>query len=263
MDWNSEDSYNNNHYGYGGNDNHTHDNGETQNSGIDDLFNDNDTNDDTHEDNSFTAGEAGVDTSEVEDHEDDTQDDEQLERLEDVSENLFNAPKNASVAEKFSEKDVYQIINTTMVIDSMTDDQKKLIDSLLSLGGDDIRRSMKIVEMGIEEVDDKVASVRILGMIKEISDDTSAGTDSITKLLNVLKTVGDLEQKERNSLINLSRRIRKNNTTGKSSSFRVNKNSSDVEVVEGIRDLIMENPGVNDSIREMSLCVHAIKEAMS
>ena len=184
---------------------------------------------------------------------------DELMDMEDVVDNMYKTPRNATNEKKFSEKETYMVINTVMAMSNMEEEQKKAIDSVLNLGGDDVRRSMKIVEMGASKVEEKASTMEVLGLVQEIaSKDEDAS--SLSKLLSVMKIIGDLDSKDKNALVTLARKIKKNHPTDYV--LRINKNSSDAEIVEGIRDMILSSPEIDKEIREMSECFDVIKTAI-
>lgn len=176
--------------------------------------------------------------------------------MDNIDDYLINAPRNATTEPVYSEKDVYQIINTVSILSVMTQEQKKWVEQLLSIGGDDVRMAMRITSL--EDLDVHINQVNALQDIIAVSEIDDA-TKAVTKILGAIQTVGDLGEDDRDKMVTLVRKIIRDNDIAVPA--KINKRSSDAELVDSIRDIIDTHQVVRNDIESMVQCLDMISSA--
>lgn len=176
--------------------------------------------------------------------------------MDNIDDYLVNAPRNATTEPVYSEKDVYQIINTISILSVMTQEQKKWVEQLLSIGGDDVRMAMRITSL--EDLDVHINQVNALQDIIAVSEIDDA-TKAVTKILGAIQTVGDLGEDDRDKMVTLVRKIIRDNDVAVPA--KINKRSSDAELVDSIRDIIDTHQVVRNDIESMVQCLDMISSA--
>lgn len=187
--------------------------------------------------------------------------------LEEVEKEISESPvKRSQTTPQFSERDVYRIVNLNSVLGVLDKEQSSWVDSIFGTAqnSDDIKRSVRIVSMDSDEIDDKIKPVEALQSLYKVHQETDA-SKIIDNLLASIKIIDDLSTNDQANLVSLMRKMAKNHAEdndGKVVSIRVTRKSSSAEIVDAMKKLLEENPAVSSSISSLSQCIDVIKSAL-
>lgn len=249
----------NNHNSYGSN--HEENHNDDINDGMDDLLsgNNNDINTASSDSEAVeSSDDTNTQNSDDNSSENITNDVSEVESLENL---IVSAPANTSAEPKFSEKDVYRLTNVITMLDNLSDEIKKWLDTILNIGGADIRRAMTIVSNGAAELDSKTSSIWVLNMVANLVNEEDS-MKAITDTIEVIKVIEDMESDDRIAFINFARRIARDNSEDKKISIKVTKNSSSAEIVSELRQMFTDHPEVSTSIAGFTSVVDLLKKSL-
>lgn len=231
---------------------------------IDDLFNEVEGTDTTEGDDTISDNDSHMENSDVED--DSTisnfgDSEDVTAAIESIVDDFVSVPNNASSDSKFSEKDTYRIINVMTVLNTLSDDIKKWLDTILNIGGADVKRSMTIVSNGLSELETKTSPIWVLSMVSNAVEEKDP-VKVMTDIIGAIKVIGDMEEEDRVSFINFSRKVARDNSGEKKINIKVTRNSTDAEIVEELRNMFVKNPEVSRSVSGFTAVVDVIKKAL-
>lgn len=166
-------------------------------------------------------------------------------------------PPNSRNDAIFSEKDIYRVLNLVIALESRPESTARLVDLVLSIGGNNVRRSITLVKMESADFEDKTAVVEVLAAIGEM---TKGNVDNpIQAVLETVSRVSGLDEAQKTSMVSLARRLVREN--GGTQRIRSPKSASDVEIVQDIQAAMTgENP-IAESVSDLGNTIAALAEA--
>lgn len=157
----------------------------------------------------------------------------------------------------FSERDVYRILNSVTALESQSKEMGRIIDLVLSIGGNNVRRAITLVKMDRAEFDDKTVVVEVLSAIADMSRGES--DNPIQAVLTTVSRVSGLDEAQKASMVSLARRLIRE--AGGTQRVRSPKNASDVEIVQDIQAAMTGENSIAGGVVELGKTIASLVEA--
>lgn len=166
-------------------------------------------------------------------------------------------PANVRNEVIFSERDVYRVLNSVIVLETCGEEMTRWLDLALSIGGSNIRRAITLVKMDPATFEDKAVIVDTLAAIGELA---SGGVDDpIQAVLGTISRVSDLDEAQKTAMVTLARRLVRD--TGGKARVRGTKTAADVDIVKDIQAAMTADDSVAESVTELGRAMAALVDA--
>lgn len=166
-------------------------------------------------------------------------------------------PANVRNEVVFSERDVYRVLNSVIVLESCTEEMTRWIDLALSIGGSNIRRAITLVKMDEATFEDRAVIVETLAAVGGLAG--GKVDDPIQAVLETVSRVSDLDEAQKTAMVTLARRLVRD--TGGKSRIRGVKTASDVDIVKDIQSAMTGDESISESVTELGRVMSALVEA--
>lgn len=176
---------------------------------------------------------------------------------------LVDPPANIKADKRFSERDIYKVVNVTTTLSSAQAEQLRLIQSLFDIHPrtNIVKQAITLVDFSTKEVNSRIDSVDVLDTIRKMANQDFGDSDPIAFTLNVASRVSSMPRDERANMLKVLSAIMKD--IDNSARLKVNKGSSDFAVVEEVRNVFSENEHVSNVFSALEETVTILKEALS
>lgn len=176
---------------------------------------------------------------------------------------LIDPPANIKADKRFSERDIYKVVNVTTTLSSAQAEQLRLIQSLFDIHPrtNIVKQAITLVDFSAKEVSSRIDSVDVLDTIRKMANQDFGDSDPIAFTLNVASRVSSMPRDERANMLKVLSAIMKD--VDNSARLKVNKGSSDFAVVEEVRNVFSENEHVANVFSALEETITILKEALS
>lgn len=178
---------------------------------------------------------------------------------ESIKEKLVNAPSNATQEPKFGEKDMYRVINLVTLLSECDEDVIKWIEDILRVGGNDnVRRSMNIIKMDKNEFEEQTDTIKVMKSILKISQDGAANGDAFKTVIDLMNTVDNMTDNQRDGLLKLNRKLIR--SSGAKIRISSKKTSNSSEIAQDLHKVLTEDSVIPQYVESLDSIIDAIKQ---
>lgn len=176
-----------------------------------------------------------------------------------IKEKLINAPSNATQEPRFGEKDMYKVINLVTLLSECDDDVIKWIEDIIRIGGNDnVRRSMNIIKMDKNEFEEHTDTIKVMKSILKISQDGAANGDAFKTVIDLMNTVDNMTDNQRDGLLKLNRKLIR--SSGAKIRISSKKTSNSSEIAQDLHKVLTEDDVIPQYVESLDSIIDAIKQ---
>lgn len=178
---------------------------------------------------------------------------------DDLKDKLVNPPSNATQEPKFGEKDMYRVINLVTLLSQCDDDVIKWVEDILRIGGNDnVRRSMNIIKMDRNDFEEQVDTIKVMKSILKISQDGAANGDAFKTVIDLMNTVDNMTDNQRDGLLKLNRKLIR--SSGAKIRITSKKTSNSSEIAQDLHKVLTEDDVIPQYVESLDSIIDAIRQ---
>ena len=178
---------------------------------------------------------------------------------ESLKDSLINPPSNATQEPKFGEKDIYRVINLVTLLSQCDEDVIKWVEDILRIGGNDnVRRSMNIIKMDKNDFEEQVDTIKVMKSILKISQDGAANGDAFKTVIDLMNTVDNMTDNQRDGLLKLNRKLIR--SSGAKIRITSKKTSNSSEIAQDLHKVLTEDDVIPQYVESLDSIIDAIRQ---
>lgn len=178
---------------------------------------------------------------------------------ESLKDEFFNAPSNATQEPKFSEKDMYKVINLITLLSHCDDDSIKWVEDILKINGNDnAKRAVNIIKMDKGDFEEQADTIKVMKSILKISQDGAANGDAFKTVIDLMNTVDKMSDNQRDGLIKLNKKFIKD--SGAKIRVTSKKTSNSSEIAQDLHKVLTEDEIIPRYVESLDGILDAIRQ---
>ena len=208
---------------------------------------------------SDSSNDSDITNNDSKDNQDES-DDEDSEDFDDIAEGFYRVPNNATNELLFSEKEMYQVVNVTKLLEECSEDLVSLVQTVFGFNAKstDLKKAINIVTMDKQDFEAKTSAVTGLRSIYDASH-PGEDQDPFEVAIRTISRVSSMEEEDRGNMITLARKISKETTNADRVTAR--KNQAAADIVSELRKSMTGEHSIADKVFRFDALIHTIKEA--